>query len=110
MKDPNVVEFLIIERSRNVNALGFNRNETSRAVASRFDHADAARIILEYGANTKIRNKYDRNSLGRGWRALACASENGHVDVVQVLLGHGANVMALDSTGTGKLNIYMPMS
>ena len=104
----NVVEFLIIERSRDVNALGFNRNEASRAVASRFGHAEAAHIILEYGANTKIRDKYDRNSLVRGRRA--CASENGHVDVVQVLLGYGANVMALDSTGTAKSNIYMPTS
>ena len=93
----NIVEFLIAERSWDVNALGFNRNETPLAVASRFGHVEAARILLERGADTKIRDKYD-------WSPLERASENGHVDVVRILLEHGADVMARDSTGTTPLH------
>jgi len=93
----NIVEFLVVERSRGVNALGFNRNETPLAVASRFGHAEAARVLLEHGADTNTRDKYD-------WSPLERASENGHADVVRVLLEHGANVMARDSTGTTPLH------
>jgi len=94
----NIVESLIAERSRGVNALGFNRNETPLAVASsRFGHAETSRILLQNGADTNTRDKYDCSPLGR-------ASENGHADVVRVLLEHGANVMARDSTGTTPLH------
>lgn len=93
----SIVEFLIVERSWDVNGLGFDRNETPLAVASRFGHAEAALTLLEHGADTKMRDKY-------GWSPLQRASENGHVDVVRVLLKHGAKVMALDSTGTTPLH------
>jgi len=62
-----------------LNALGFVRNETPLAVASRPGHAEADRILLEHDADTKICDKYD-------WSPLERPSENGHVDVVWILL------------------------
>jgi ankyrin repeat protein len=79
--------FLIFERSQDVNARDFHRNETPLCVASRWGHAEVARVLLENGADMEIRD-------GDYWRPLERAVENGHVEVVQVFLEHGADVNA----------------
>ena len=92
-----IVEYLIDGHSHDVNAQSFDRNETPLAVACRFGHTEAARVLLERGADTTIRDK-------EYWSPLERASENGHVDIIQVLLQHGADVTAQDNTGTTPLH------
>ena len=89
--------FLILERSQDVNARGFHRNETPLGVASRWGRAEIARVLLEYGADMEIPD-------GNNWRPLQRAVENGHVEVVQVLLEHGADVSTRDVTSTTALH------
>ena len=92
-----LVEYLIGVHQMEPNARSFNRNETPLAVACRFGYTEAARVLLECGADPKIRDKYDRSPLER-------ASENGHVEVIRVLLQYGSDVTAQDYTGTTPLH------
>ena len=80
----DVVKFLIVERSQNVNARGFNKNETPLMVASRRGYSEVAHVLLEHGADTESRDDY-------GYGPLNLASTNGHVEVIQVLLEHYAD-------------------
>ena len=93
----SIVESLIDEHSQGVNVQSFDRNETPLAIACRFGHTEAARILLERGADTTIRDR-------EYWSPLERASENGHVDVIRVLLQYGADVKAQDNTGTTPLH------
>jgi ankyrin repeat protein len=85
----DIVKFLIVEHSQDVNARGFNDDETPLIVASREGHSEVARVLLERGADTETRDDGD-------WSPLERASRYGHVEVVQVLLKHGADVNAQD--------------
>src|SRR6266851_812859 len=85
----DIVKFLIIEHSQDVNARGFGLSETPMGAASRVGHSEVARVLLERGADTETRD--DNN-----WSPLERASGYGHVEVVQVLLEHGADVNARD--------------
>ena len=87
----STAKFLIVERSQNVNARGFDRNETPLCVASRWGHTEVAWVLLEHGVDTEIRDK-------DYWSPLDRASENGHVEIVRVLLEHGAVVNSRDIT------------
>jgi ankyrin repeat protein len=84
----DIVKFLIIEHSQDVNARGFRAGETSLLVACRKGHSDVARILLEHGAVTETR---DDDS----WSPLKRASAKGSLEIVQVLLEYGADVSAL---------------
>ena len=95
----DVVKFLIVERSQNVNARGFDEEVTPLGVASQWGHTEVARVLLEHGTDTEIRDKGDWSPLERA------SSELGHVDIVQVLLEHGANVGALDENNQTALHI-----
>ena len=85
----DVVKFLIVERSQDVNARGFDYDETPLAVASRRGYSEVAQVLLEHGADTEIRDKSDYSPLDR-------ASDNGHVDVIRGLLEHHADVNSSD--------------
>jgi ankyrin repeat protein len=85
----DIIEFLIVERSQDINARGFDRNETPLGVASREGHSEVARVLLEHGADTESRDNDTYSPLER-------ASEEGHTEIVQVLLEHGADVKAVD--------------
>jgi len=85
----DVVQFLIVERSQNVNARGFYREETPLSVASRQGYSEVARVLLEHGADTETRDNSSHSPLD--W-----SSENGHVEVVRVLLENHADVNSLD--------------
>jgi ankyrin repeat protein len=85
----DIVKFLIVEHSQDVNARGFGLSETPLGAASRVGHSEVARVLLEHSADTETR--------GYGnWSPLEQASKYGHVEVVQVLLEHGADVNAQD--------------
>jgi len=86
---PDIVNFLIAENLQDINARGFGYDDTPLLVASRADHSEITRILLQHGANTEIRNGYDLNP-------LAWASACGYVGVVQTLLEHRADVKAVD--------------
>jgi hypothetical protein len=83
----DLVKFLIVERSQDVNARGFDLKETPLVVACRMGHLDVARVLLEHGADTETRDSDTFNPLER-------ASREGHVELVRVLLEHGANAKA----------------
>ena len=86
----DVVAFLIVERSQDVNAQGFKKKETPLHVASRRGHADVAQLLLEHGADTETLSE-DNNRT-----SLLLASQGGHVEVTRVLLKHGADMGARD--------------
>ena len=81
----NISRFLIVERSQNVNARGFDHEETPLSVASWRGYSEVARVLLEHGADTETR---DNDS----YSPLEWSSQNGHVEVVRVLLGNHADL------------------
>jgi len=81
----DIVQLLIIERSQNVNALGFGEDMTPLGEASRKGYTEITRVLLEHRADTEITDN-------KGCSPLYRASENGHVEVVWVLLDHHADV------------------
>jgi ankyrin repeat protein len=87
----DIVKFLIVERSQDVNARGCHKDATPLLIASREGHCEVARLLLEHGANTETRAR-----IGFDWNPLEQASKGGHVEPMRVLLEYGANVKALD--------------
>lgn len=94
----DVIKFLIVERSQDVNARGFYYDETSLSVASRKGHLKVVRVLLEHGADHETRDKF-------GWRPLEWVSTTEHVDVVRALLDHGAEVKARDKYWNTSLHV-----
>ena len=94
----DIVKFLIVERSQDVNTRDFGSGETPLLVGSRKGHSEVARVLLEHDADTEIRDK-------RSWSPLDRASENGSMEVVQVLLEHGADLKALDRNDWTALHV-----
>ena len=92
-----IVKFLVVERSQDVNARGFVREETPLGVASRQGHSEVARVLLDGGADTTIRDKYD-------WCPLERSSEMGRVEVVRVLVENHTDVNLSD--GKGRTALY----
>jgi len=95
----DIAQFLIVERSQNVNALGFSSDETPLGTASREGHSEVARVLLEHGANTEIRDMYDLSPLERA------SSTSRYEETVRVLLEHGADVRALDEQRATPLHV-----
>jgi ankyrin repeat protein len=93
----NAVKFLIFEHSQDVNARGFDENETPLHSALCGGHADIALLLLEHGADAKAQD-------GRKWTPLHLASEGGYVEVALVLLKHGADTEARDVYGYNPLD------
>jgi ankyrin repeat protein len=85
----DIATFLIVERSQDVNAWGFNRMETPLHVSSRQGHAEIARVLLKHGADTEARDRSD-------YSPFEWAAYQGHVEVAQVILEHGADANARD--------------
>ncbi len=87
----DIVKFLIVEHSQDVNAHGFYDDKTPLAVASREGHSKVARVLLERGADKETRANSDLD-----WSPLERALNGGHMEVIEVLLEYGADVNAQD--------------
>jgi ankyrin repeat protein len=85
-----VAQFLIIERSQDVNARRSFDNRTPLFIASERGHDTIARILLQHGAAA---NDHDLN----GSTPLHLASERGHLEVARSLLIHGADSNSRDN-------------
>jgi ankyrin repeat protein len=85
----DIVMFLVIEHSQDVNARGFSLDETPLHVASREGFVELASILLKHGADIEARDKND-------WNPLERAMHVRHTELTRVLLEHGANVNAQD--------------
>ena len=93
----DIVKFLITEHSQDVNARGFDLEETPLHVASRRGHADIAQLLLEHGADRNAQNN-------KSHTPLHLSSDCGHVAVVRILLDHGADKEAQDIFGRNPLS------
>ena len=85
----NTAMFLIVERSQDVNAQGFNKKETPLHVTSRHGHVDVTQLLLKHGADTEARDD-DKCT------PLLLASRREYVGVARVLLEYGADREARD--------------
>jgi len=89
----DIAQFLIVERSQNVNTRNPRKGETPLGIASRNGHSEVARVLLEHGADKETRdNGYES--------PLIWASQRGHLEVVQVLLEHRTDVNPSDENGS----------
>jgi ankyrin repeat protein len=93
----NVVKFLAIEHSRDLNSRGFDEESTALHVASTYGHLEIAHILVEHGVDTTACTNWKRTP-------LHIASEHGHVEIVRFLLEHGADVTARDNDGATPLH------
>ena len=59
----DIATFLIVEHSQDVNARGFDDEETPLHVSSRHEHVEISRVLLEHGANREPRDKYNWSPL-----------------------------------------------
>ena len=82
--------FLIAGLSHDVNARGFDREETPLHVALRLGLVEISRVLLKHGADTEVRENRDSSPLEQVVR-------DGHVELAQILLEHGADANARDN-------------
>ena len=88
----DVVKFLALEHSEDVNSRSFTGGETPLHLNSRAGCVDVTRLLIEHGANVAAQDD-------DGWTPLHRASERGHVALAQLLIEHGADVAARDEDG-----------
>ena len=85
----DVVTFLIVEHSQDVNARSFRRWETPLLVAVRMGHVEIAQLLLKHGADTEARDTAYNSP-------LEMVTVKGQVELAQVLLEHGADANVQD--------------
>ena len=94
---PDVVNFLITKRSRNINPLNNPSLPTPLYLAAKKGYDEVIKLLLQNGANV--------NAMGnQGWTALHVASANGHLTATHVLLDHHADTNVQDDHGKTPLH------
>ena len=88
----DIATFLIVEHSQDVNARGFENEETPLQVSLRWGHVETARVLLKHGADIEVRDDVDAN-------LLELAARTGQVEFAQVVLEHGADANSTDFLG-----------
>lgn len=84
----DVIKFLVIEHSQDVNALGFDGSAPLH-LASSEGYGKVVRVLLENGADAKAPDEDGSTTLHR-------ASEGGHAEVIRILLEHGVDATIRD--------------
>lgn len=74
-----------------------------RALTSAYDELDAARLLLQRGADPDARDEW-------GWTALMRAAHAARPDVVRLLLEHGASADAAQRNDTRRTALYLAAS
>lgn len=90
---------LLIERGAEVDALGrgWMTGTAMHSAASRLQ-SDVVRILLEAGANPKVRQS-------AGWTPLHAAAMNGDLTSVELLLASGADATATNDEGRSVIDL-----
>jgi len=125
----DVVKFLAVEHSEDVDSRSFIGGETPLHLNSRTGYVGVARLLIEHGADAAAQNSNGSTPLHRApsgghvdltrlliehgadvaardeywWTPLHQASEWGHVDLARFLIEHGADVAAQDKQGSTPL-------
>ena len=120
-----LVNFLVVQRPRDINTPGCDDNSTPLHLASGHGYVEVVRVLLKHGADVTHQDEHGLTPLHRAsqhghlevvcvllehgatanssdysnWTPLHGASQDGHLEMVRVLLEHGANVHALDHGG-----------
>ena len=92
----SIVEFLIIERSQDVNSRRFNGHVTPLCLASICGHVKAARKLIEHGADVTAR--FDDITL------LHVVS---NMEIARMLIERGADVKAQSKAGVTALHVAL---
>ena len=87
--DVEVIKLILSTRVK-VDAETYSQHETPLCFAAKNNSCEAARILIENGAN--VNHSWDIFST-----PLSCAAEGDHVEVAQVLIDHGADIRAVGS-------------
>ena len=87
--DVEVIKLILSKRVK-VDAETYSQHETPLCFAAKNNSCEAARILIEHGAD--VNHSYDIFPT-----PLSCAAEGDHVEVAQVLIDHGADVRAVGS-------------
>jgi ankyrin repeat protein len=95
-----IVEFLIIERSHDVNPRGFSANATPLHLASERGQVKTALILIEHGADATAQNK-------DGETPLHMALCRGKVGVARMLIERGPSVSAQNKDGETPLHLAL---
>ena len=93
----DVVEFLVVEHSQDVNFRSSTGQETPLHLTARAGHVEVARLLIELGADAAAQDK-------GGWTPLHRTSEAGDMDMARFLIEHGADATARDKEGSTPLH------
>ena len=77
---------------------GDNNGFTPLLAASRYEHHQMAKMLLNNGAEID-------KATNHGWTPLMHASFNGHLEVVKLLIAHKADVHLKDNSGETALDM-----
>jgi ankyrin repeat protein len=93
-----IVEFLIVERSQDVNSQSFSEDATPLHLASARGHVKAALTLIKHGADLTAQNE-------DGATPLYIASVMGRVEITRMLIERDADVTAKGTEGETPLHV-----
>lgn len=85
---------VLLEQSLDINYVSDSKtNETSLYTAAKFNFVECARILLDHGANTEIKEST------YGWSPIFIASVEGYEEMCILLIEAGCNTSMVDGSG-----------
>lgn len=89
-----LLNILLEKHSLNVNYISnLSTNETCLYVASKLNHVDCVKILLDYGADLEIKEAT------YGWTPIFVASVEGNEEVCELLIKAGCDLAKVDGSG-----------